>query len=142
MRVMLRAITVNSRLASDAGRKAGMVTMLMAKWPPQCQPQCTEESTVVVGFTYQCWGEPGCIRVLCSCPLPLAVAGAAERFTTSGNCQTIGQRCVCSSPHIASDSLLWLVCPGEARRDDTLLKSSLCTEVLRPTAACCWVSQL
>ena len=50
MRVMLRAVTVNSKLASDVGRQEGMVTILVVKWPSQCQPQCIE-STVVVGFS-------------------------------------------------------------------------------------------
>lgn len=95
--------------------------MLMAK----CPSQCIEESTVVVGLTCRWWGESACIRELCSCPLPLVVAGAAECVTQSGNCQTIWQSCVCSSPRRASDSLPQLIGPGEARRDDTLLKSSL-----------------
>lgn len=141
MRVMLRAVTVNSKLASDVGRQEGMVTILVVKWPSQCQPQCIEESTVVVGFSCCCWGEPGCIRVLCSCPLPLAVAGATECFTESGNCQAIG-RAVFAAPHIEQVTLSYgssaLVRPGGM----THFWKALCTEVLRPNAACCWLSQL
>lgn len=84
MRVTLRVITANSKLARDVGRKAGMVTiaMLMAKLPPWRWPQHVDESgcTWHAEFTHRCWGGPGCLGVPCSCPLPLGSSWGCRMF--------------------------------------------------------------
>jgi len=114
MRVVLRVITVNSKLARAVGSKAGH----------KCNAH-GETTTLAVASAHRgqqlymaCGIHPPVLgrsrlpqtALRVSPTMIWAAAGAAVCFTTSGKHQTTWQSCVCSSPCTASNSPAQTAC--------------------------------
>lgn len=82
--VMLRVITVNSKLARGVGRETGTATgaVLALKLQYWWWHEHVEDSSCALQaeFTHWHWEGPESLRVLPSCPLPLGSSSVGRMF--------------------------------------------------------------